>query len=218
MFPLTVPTLLAIMPAAGVDRAALWIGALEQAMLAFGINNSARMAMFLAQCAHESCELTQLRENMHYSAKRLLQVFPKYFPDEATAERYAAAGPEAIANRVYASRLGNGAEESGDGWLYRGGGPGGLTFKSNYMACSSDICGDAEVFLKNPEFVAEPEFGAAAFAWYWSRHKCNELADAGDFDGVCDVVNIGHKTIAQGDSNGYADRVSYWKRAIQAMK
>jgi putative chitinase len=217
MFPLTVPRLLSIMPRAGVDRAAAWIGAFEQAMLAFAINTPIRMAMYLAQFAHESCELTQLRENMHYSAAGLRKTFPRHFPDDAIAQRYAALGPEAIANKVYANRLGNGPEESGDGWTYRASG-GGLTFKANYMACSADICGDAEILLKNPELGAEPEFGAAAFAWYWSQHKCNELADAGDFDGVSDVVNIGHKTIAKGDSNGFADREKYLARALEVLK
>lgn len=218
MFPLTIPVLARAMPHAGVELISTWIGALEQAMLSFGINTPERMAMFLANCAHESRELTALREDLRYKSARLRQVFPRFFPDDAIAQRYAELGPEAIANRVYASRLGNGPEESGDGWNYRGGGLGGLTFKSNYMACSNDICGDAQILLEHPEFIAEPDFGAAAFAWYWSQHKCNELADAGDFDGVCDVVNIGHKTVTKGDSYGFRDREHYLEEFRKALQ
>ena len=106
---------------------------------------------------------------------------------------------------------------SSDGYLYRGRGPIGLTFKSNYMACSSAICGDADVLLMNPEFLADPEFGAASAAWYWNLHSCNAFADACDFDGVCDAINLGRKTLALGDSIGYADRLTYLERARRAL-
>lgn len=210
--PLTVPRLLRVMPGAGVDRAARWIGPLEQAMHAYSIETPARAAAFLAQLAHETRELQDLEENMRYSAARLRAVFPRHFPDDAIAARYAAAGPEAIANKVYADRLGNGPEASGDGWRYRAR-AGGITFKGNYGACSLRICGDRDTLLINPEFLVDPEFGAAATAWYWHANNCNELADAGDFDGISDVWNIGHKTKAYGDSNGFADRLAYFERA-----
>jgi putative chitinase len=217
MFPLTVPALLSVMPLAGVDRAAAWLGALQQAMLAYRINTPERMAAFLAQIAHESRELTALEENLHYSAPRLRQVFGRFFGDDATAQRYATLGPVAIANRVYADRNGNGAEASGDGWRYRGRGPLAVTFKDNYRACSIAACGDASTLLEHPEFLADPEFGAAAAAWYWDLHKCNELADRGDFDAISDEINLGHRTAAQGDSNGFADRLAYFKRASVAL-
>lgn len=215
MFPLTIPRVLHVMPRAEKVIAA-WMGPLEQAMAAWSITSPPRVAAFLAQVAHESAELTQLEENLRYSAQGLRKVFPKYFPNDELAAAYAKAGPEAIASRVYSDRLGNRNEASGDGWLYRGRGPLGVTFRSNYSACSIEIAGDADTLLLNPEFLSDPEFGAAAAGWYWGLHEINELADKGDFDGVCDAVNLGRKTIALGDSNGYADRVSYWKRAIEA--
>jgi putative chitinase len=206
----TTMQLLHVMPKAeGVIAA--WIGPLEQAMLAFGIDNRQRVSMFLANFAHESCELTKLEEDFHYKPDRLLQVFPKRIKDLTEADVLCARGPEAIANRVYANRLGNGPEESGDGWLYRGRGI-GLTFRANYGACSSAIMRDNSVLIDNPEFVADPEFGAAAAAWFWATNDCNDLADAGDFDGVCDKINLGRKTIHVGDSNGYADRLQYLER------
>jgi putative chitinase len=216
MFPPTVIGLAKIMPRAGVDRLAKWVGPLEQAMAAFGITTPTRAAMWFANLAHESAELTQLEENMNYRAARLRVVWPKRFPNDEIAARYAAAGPQAIANFVYADRLGNGPESSGDGWAYRGRGPVGLTFRANYKAASIATCGDENTLVANPEFLVYPEFGAAAAGWHWEATKCSEAADAGNFDAVCDLINIGRKTIAMGDSNGFADRLAYYKAALAA--
>jgi putative chitinase len=194
-----------------------WAEPLDQAMAAFGIDTVDRASMFLANVAHESRELTALEENLSYRPARLLEVFPRHFKDLAEAERYSSLGPAAIASRVYANRLGNGGEISGDGWTYRARGPIGVTFKSNYMACSVAICGDADTLLKNPEFLRDPEFGAASAGWYWDSRDCNARADAGDFDGVCDLINIGRKTSRIGDSNGFDDRVSYLRRIRAAL-
>lgn len=215
MFPITSAALLHVMPR---SKAVVedWVEPLQNAMLAFGISNSERQAMFVAQIAHESAELTALEENLNYSAKRLRQVFPRFFPDDEIAARYAG-NPEAIASRVYGSRLGNGPEESGDGYRFRGRGPIGVTFRANYGSCSVAICGDINVLLDNPEYLTYPEFGAASAGWYWDLHDCGKYADAGDFDGVCDAVNIGHKTIAMGDSNGFADRLHYLRLAREAF-
>lgn len=206
MFPFTIPRLIAAMPRCA-SVAAAWIGPLEQAMAAFDITTDERMAAFLAQCAHESAELTQLEENMNYSAARLREVFPRHFPDEATANRFAWC-PAEIASRVYAGRYGNGPEASRDGWLYRGRGPLGLTFRDNYRDASIAICG-ADTLLANPEFVAEPDFGAATAAWYWSSRGCNELADRGEFEAITRAIN--------GGLNGFPDRVAHWHRAIEAL-
>lgn len=209
--PLTVPRLARAMPNAGVDRLAAWVGPLEQAMLTYSIDTNERAAAFLANVAHESRELTRLAEDLQYHAPRLREVFPRYFPDDATAERYVAAGPAAIANRVYANRLGNGPEESGDGWKYRARGPLGITFKNNHLACSRAIAGVEDLLEHMPDLLEVPAYGAKSAAWYWSVRGCNAYADRGDFDGVCDVINLGRKTIAQGDSNGFADRGTYLK-------
>jgi len=207
MLPLMVLRLAAAMPRAR-NVAYAWVGPLNQAMAAFDINTTARMAAFLAQIAHESAELQVLEENLNYSAARLREIFPRHFPDDATAQRYHRR-PVKIASRVYANRIGNGPEETGDGWLYRGRGPMQITFKANYRACSIVICGDVDTLLINPDFLVRPEFGAAAAARFWADKGCNELADRGDFEGITRRIN--------GGLNGLADRVAHWHRAIQAL-
>lgn len=217
MFPviLTVPRLLHVMPRA-VNVITDWCGPLQEAMDAYGILETRnRCAMFLATLAYESAELTRLEESFKYTPERLLAVFPKRFSNLAECRKYVAMGPEAIASRVYADRLGNGSEASGDGWTYRGR-AGGLTFKANYMEASVALCKDADTLLNNPEFVALPEFGAACACWHFEAQGCSASADANDFDGVCDKTNIGHKTQAVGDSNGFRDRVTYLARAWAA--
>lgn len=219
MLPLTVPALMRVMPNAGQDLVAEWIGPLEQAAIAWDIYRPHRLAPWLANLAHESRELRGLEEDLHYKTPaRLRLIFGRHFPTDEMAATYIAKGPEAIASHVYASRLGNGDEASGDGWKYRARGPIGVTFHDNYRDGSIAVCGDADTLLLNPEFAALPDFGAALAAWYWVAHGCNKFADAGDFDGVCDCINIGHKTLKVGDSNGYADRYTYLDRANKALE
>src|SRR5258706_10657065 len=110
------------------------------------------MAAFLAQIVHESGNLQNLEENLRYSAKRLREVWPKRFPDGATAEAYAG-NAEKLANRVYAGRLGNGDEASGDGWKYRGRGLIQLTGRSNYAACKAAL--DLDV-VRSTDLLLEP--------------------------------------------------------------
>lgn len=215
MITLTAASLLRVMPRAPVADA--WLHAFTQANAAFDIDETTRRtAMFFANIAHESSELTQLEENLRYKPDRLLAVFPKRFTDLKEATLYATRGPEAIANRVYGGRFGNGPEASGDGWRYRARGPIGITFLDNYLEMSIALLGD-DTLVKKPEYVIDPEFGAAAAARYWQTRGCNELADAADFDGTCDMVNLGKKTVARGDSNGFADRESYFIRATQTF-
>jgi putative chitinase len=213
---LTIPRLMRAMPHAGVERVSAWVGSIEQALYAHSINTTERAAMFLAQFAHESRELIALSENLRYSAPRLRAVFPHDFLDDATAERYAAAGPTAIANRVYSERMGNGPEASGDGWRFRGRAA-GITFRDNYRACSSAVCGNAAQLLEQPELLERPKYGAAAAAWLWTANGCNAYADAADFDGACDVWNFGHKTARIGDSNGFSDRIAYFNAFVREL-
>lgn len=192
--------------------AGLWVPLLERSGESFEIDRPARAGMWLANIAFESVELTELEENLAYkTVARLRAVFPRFFPDDAIASKYIKAGPEAIASRVYANRLGNGDEESGDGWAYRARGPLGITFRSNYMAAGLKLFGDVSLLAENPEYVTDPEIGAATAAWFWDQADANTYADENDFDGVCDVINIGHKTRSLGDSNGFASREHYLK-------
>ena len=103
----------------GIPHAENWLEALDQLLPDYEINTPKRIAAFIAQCAHESGGFRFIKENLNYKAESLRKVFPKYFPTDELARAYAKK-PEMIANRVYASRMGNGDEQSGDGWRYCG--------------------------------------------------------------------------------------------------
>jgi putative chitinase len=177
------------------------VGALDAAMRRFEIVTPARMAAFCAQLAHESGQLQRWTENLSYRWERLRQVFPKYFPSDAEARPFDRK-PERIANRVYANRMGNGPEASGDGWRYRGRGPIQLTGKDNYRACGQGIGVD---LVDDPDRLATPEPGCLAAAWFWARNGLNALADAGDFVTITRRIN--------GGLNGLAERREFWERA-----
>ena len=168
----------------------------------FKINTPLRVAAYLSQVLVESAYLTASVENLNYSADGLLKTFPKYFKSRAEAEAYARK-PEKIANKVYANRMGNGNEASGDGWRYRGRGLIQLTGKQNYLDFSKyDLC--TEPVLKNPDKVAEFPVNQIAAMWYWEKRKINEPADRGNMDEVTKRVN--------GGSNGLATRKIIYRR------
>ena len=167
----------------------------------FKINTPLRVAAYLSQVLVESAYLTAKTENLNYSADGLLKTWPKRF-DKAKAEAYARK-PEMIANYVYANRMGNGNEASGDGWRYRGRGLIQLTGKDNYAAFSKyDLC--TEPVLKNPDKVAEFPVNQIAAMWYWEKRNINAPADTGNIDEVTKRVN--------GGSNGLATRKTIYRR------
>lgn len=161
--------------------------ALAAAMDAFAINTPARRAAFLAQVAHESGLFTRRSENLNYRADRLRVVFPRYFPTDALAAKYAGR-PELIGARVYANRLGNLGEDSGDGYRYRGRGFIQVTGKTNYAACGKALGID---LVKQPEQLEAIPLAAKSAAWFWSANGCNELADAGRFSDITRRINGG---------------------------
>ena len=163
-----------------------YITALNAAMAEFEINTPARRAMFLAQCCHESGHFRAVSENLNYKADSLSRVFPKYFRD--VDPNHYAKQPEKIANRVYSNRMGNGDEESGDGYRFRGRGLIQLTGKSNYTACSEDLEVD---LLENPDYLTTPEGAARSAAWFWNANDLNKYADADDIVGCTKRVNGG---------------------------
>jgi putative chitinase len=185
--------------------AVTWHAALRDACELHEIDTEDRVAIFLAQCAHESDGFQRLEENLHYSAQRLLAVFPKYFADQATANKYGGR-PEMIADRVYADRMGNGPEGSGDGWLYRGRGLIQLTGRHNYRRCG-DALGAA--LVDEPELLLSPLYAALSAAWFWRDRGCNALADAGHFNGVTKRIN--------GGLNGLDDRLAWLDKVRGAM-
>ena len=196
----------------GADTQA-WLGPLNDAFAEWGIDTPQRMAAFLAQVAHESRNLQNLEENLRYSAKRLREVWPKRFPDAATAEAYAG-NPEKLANRVYAGRLGNGDEASGDGLRYRGRGLIQLTGRSNYAACRAALNLDV---ISSPDLLLEPAGAARSAAWFWSSRGLNQLADhePGD-DDEQDFTRI--TTIINGGKLGLSARLDIWERARETLE
>jgi putative chitinase len=166
------------------------------------INTPVRQAMFLSQLAHESGNFKFVVENLNYSADALRRVFGKYFPTEELANQYARQ-PERIANRVYASRMGNGDEASGDGWKYRGRGLIQLTGKNNYASFSMQSDNNA---LVEPDLVAQPELAVDSAGWFWTTNRLNQLADTGDVKAVSRRVN--------GGFNGLADREAKYNKLM----
>lgn len=174
----------------------------------FNLNSPLRVAHFIAQCHHESMGFSRKEENLNYSAERLLQVFPKYFnPDQA---KLYARNPVIIASRVYANRMGNREEDSGDGYRYRGRGYIQLTGHDNYkafdLAVSDDVVG-------NPDFVAM-KYPLFSSGWFWNSRKLNDLADLGaDQQVVADIT----KKI-NGGYHGLEDRVNQFNKFYDLVK
>ena len=170
----------------------------------YELTTKLRIAHFMAQIEHES-GLKPISENLNYSASRLLIVFPKYFPDNKTAANYSK-HPERIANRVYANRMGNGNEASGDGWKYRGRGFIQITGKENYYRLHIDADLDC---LKNPDLLLEEANAMISALWFWKLKGLNTLADKNDIIGITKRIN--------GGLNGIEHRkelLTKWKKEI----
>jgi len=168
----------------------------------FQINTPLRLAHFLAQCGHESGGFKATSENLNYSAKGLVGTFKKYFPTEAVALPYERK-PEKIANKVYASRMANGSEASGDGYKFRGRGYIQLTGKDNYTQFGKAI---GEDVLSNPDIVSGKHALLSA-AWFWSKNGLNNLSDGGSTDAVVTTIT---KRV-NGGTIGLADRIKHFK-------
>ena len=174
----------------------------------FNMTNPLRLSHFLAQAAHESGNFKFLKENLNYSADSLLKVFSKYFKDKATAEKYAR-NPEKIANRVYASRMGNGDEAPGDGFKFRGRGYIQLTGKDNYKAFSNFIGEDC---VANPDLVSD-KYPLVSAAWFFDKNNLWTLCDKGATD---DVVTAVTKRV-NGGTHGLTERVAKFKLFISEL-
>lgn len=209
MAPLTEQQLLQILPNAR-PVAGVFVPALNRAMARYRIDSPVRRAAFIAQVGHESGQLRRLAENLNYSAAGLAATWPGRFRDSAgqpnaLAQRLARR-PEAIANHVYAERLGNGPTALGDGWRYRGRGLIQLTGRNNYRACGEAIGAD---LIANPELLEQPEWAAMSAAWFWSSNGLNELADAGRFDEITRRIN--------GGTHGQAQRLALWRAGQEVL-
>ena len=168
----------------------------------FEINSPLRLAHFLAQCGHESGGFRATQENLNYSAKGLMGIFKKYFPTEAIANAYQR-NPQKIANKVYANRMANGDEASGDGYKFRGRGYIQLTGKDNYTQFGKAI---GENITSNPDVVSG-KYALLSAAWFWSKNGLNKLADGGATDAV--VTSITKRV--NGGTIGLPDRIKHFK-------
>lgn len=195
-----------------LEKADNWLIPLMDACHKYEINTKLRLAAFISQISHESAHLSALEENLNYSTQALLTLFGKYFTN-AQAEIYQRRPPK-IASRIYANRMGNGDENSADGWAYRGRGPIQITGRDNYKRCGDAIGID---LIAEPYRLVQPEAGSLSAAWYWGSVNANKYADIGDIDGVSDVVNKGRKTSQYGDALGFADRLSIYKKALSIL-
>jgi putative chitinase len=182
-----------------------WYQALEQLLPDYEINTPLRVAHFVAQCAHESGNFVFVRENLNYKAASLQKIFGKYFPTGELAQQYANR-PEMIANRIYASRMGNGDESTGDGWRYHGRGLIQLTGKDNYTF----FAGSLDISVEDAAAYMETFEGAAQSAcWFWEQNNLNRFADANDVRGLTRTINGGYI--------GLEDRISHTEHALHVL-
>jgi putative chitinase len=182
-----------------------WFNALEMILPDYDIDTIPRVAAFLAQTAHESGNYRFLKENLNYRATSLRKVFPKYFPTDALAAKYAH-NQAAIANRVYGNRMGNGPESSGDGFRYCGRGLIQLTGKSNYIKFAESIETPVEEI---PEYLSTFEGAIQSACWYWEENNLNRWADQGDILTLTKRIN--------GGTIGLSDRKDHYNHAMKVL-
>jgi len=182
-----------------------WYEAIDQLLPDYDINTPQRVAAFIAQCAHESAEFMFIKENLNYRAASLMKTFGKYFPTQDLAAQYANR-PERIANRVYANRMGNGDEASGDGYRFCGRGLIQLTGRDNYTF----FAGSLDISVEEAsEYLATFEGAAQSACWFWETNNLNRYADSGDIKGLTKVINGGYI--------GLEDRISHYEHALHVM-
>ena len=175
----------------------------------YDINTPKRIAAFVAQCAHESGGFTALKENLNYKWETLRRLFPKYFPTDELAKEYASKPnrQEAIANRIYANRMGNGDEASGDGFAFSGKGLIQLTGRANHQAFADSL----EMDIKDVSaYLVTFEGAAQSACWFWETNKLNQWADAGDILTLTKRIN--------GGTIGLNDRIKHYNHALSIMQ
>lgn len=175
----------------------------------FEINTPLRLAHFLAQTGHESGGFKAVTENLNYSAKGLMTTFKKYFPTEVLANAYARQ-PQKIANCVYAGRMGNGLEATGEGYKFRGRGYIQLTGKENYTAFDKTV---EEDILATPDLVAT-KYPLLSAAWFFYKNGLQKIADEGATDAV--VTKITKRV--NGGTIGLPDRIKHFNEYNDLLK
>lgn len=183
-----------------------WYDSLIKILPDYEIDTEKRVSAFLAQTAHESTNYTRLIENLNYSAKRLMEVWPKRFPTMSIAKQYER-NPQKLGNFTYANRMGNGPVESGDGYEYRGRGLIQITGKSNYESFGESI----GISSKDAAEYMETFDGAVHSAcWFWEVNKLNSYSDKGDIRNQTIKIN--------GGTNGLSDRVNRYLKYLKILQ
>ena len=202
---ITLPVLTKLFPTTKSSLLSDVLPALQKTAATYEINTVGRGAAFLAQVGHESGGFNFREENLNYSQQGLLKVFPKYFPSSGLAAQYAH-NKQAIANRVYANRMGNGSEQSGDGFKFRGKGYIQITGRYNTMKFADAMKMDeAEVIA----YLLTVEGAAVSAGWFWTTGGLNALADRGDILTITKRIN--------GGTNGLAERTALFNKAQQYL-
>lgn len=186
-----------------------------QAADRFDLSTKNRLAFFLAICCHESRGFTTFTENLNYSGEALWRMFRRHFSSAAEAMTYHRK-PEAIANRLYSNRGGNGSEKSGDGWLFRGRGPIQTTFHDNYDQAATVL--GMPAILKTPDIVADPKLGILVSGVFWMKNGLNKYADANNFIAANGAVNLGNPRASRSSILGIEDRELWLKKVLTNLR
>ena len=169
----------------GID--AVWVDPLNETFDRFKIITKEEQACFIGQFSYESNHFKSLSENLNYRPETLMQLWPKRFQTMDEAMKYAHQ-PEKIANHIYANRMGNRDEASGDGWLFRGSAICQLTGHDNFWHAGQALGID---LVRNPDLARTPKWAAPIGGWLWSTHGCSQLADAKNYDALTERINGG---------------------------
>lgn len=183
----------------------VWVDALNETFQRFNILTPIQQASFIGQCGHECGNFRILEENLNYRAETLMKLWKARFPTIEIANEYAK-NPKKIANKVYANRMGNRDEASGDGYRFRGRGCIQLTGHANYFH-AGQACG--EDFVMQPDLVATPRYAAMTAGWFWNTHKLNQYADRQDFLMMTKKIN--------GGTIGLDDRIKHINHALDIL-
>lgn len=178
---------------------------LNETFARFNINTPRQQAAFIGQCGHECGNFRVFEENLNYRAETLMKLWPKRFPTLEFAKQYER-NPKKIANSVYANRMGNRDEASGDGWRFRGSGALQLTGHANFYHAGQALGVD---FVMEPELVRTPKYALLTAGWFWSTHNCNALAEAADWTALTKKIN--------GGTIGLADRIKHTEQALSVL-
>jgi len=182
-----------------------WVDPLNETFERFSISTPRQQAAFLGQCGHECGNFRVLEENLNYRAETLMKIWPRRFPTLEIANQYAK-NPKKIANKVYADRMGNRDEASGDGYRFRGRGCIQLTGSANYFHAGKALGVD---FIMEPDLVATPQYAALTAGFFWNTQKLNAIAESGNNLALTKKIN--------GGTIGLNDRILHTNQALALL-